>query len=86
MSPGNAAWAGRELLRLRQRHVAVGTRKAAQAAVMLDRRAERLADGRFLEVAVNGQGDLIVTGDRDLLALHPFMGVGILSPAAYLAR
>jgi putative PIN family toxin of toxin-antitoxin system len=43
-------------------------------------------DDRFLEVAVNGRADLIVTGDRDLLELDPFMGIAILSPAAYLAR
>ena len=40
----------------------------------------------FLEVAVNGRADLMITGDRDLLALDPFMGVAIVSPAAYLAR
>jgi predicted nucleic acid-binding protein len=27
---------------------------------------------------------LIVTGDRDLLALHPFMGIPVISPADYL--
>ena len=43
-------------------------------------------DDKFLEVAVNGQANLVVTGDRDLLELDPFMGVAILSPAAYLAR
>jgi uncharacterized protein len=43
-------------------------------------------DDKFLEVAVNGRADLIVTGDRDLLELDPFMGIGILTPAAYLAR
>jgi uncharacterized protein len=41
-------------------------------------------DDKFLEVAVNGRADLIITGDRDLLALNPFMGIAILSPAAYL--
>ena len=41
-------------------------------------------DDKFLEAAVNGRADLIVTGDRDLLELDPFMGVAILSPAAYL--
>lgn len=41
-------------------------------------------DDKFLEVAVHGRADLIVTGDADLLALHPFHGVGILTPAAYL--
>jgi putative PIN family toxin of toxin-antitoxin system len=43
-------------------------------------------DDKFLEVAVNGRADLIVTGDRDLLELNPFMGIAIFSPAAYLAR
>jgi putative PIN family toxin of toxin-antitoxin system len=43
-------------------------------------------DDKFLEVAVNGRADLIITGDRDLLELDPFMGIGILTPAAYLAR
>jgi putative PIN family toxin of toxin-antitoxin system len=43
-------------------------------------------DDKFLEVAVNGRADLMITGDRDLLELDPFMGIAILSPAAYLAR
>ena len=42
-------------------------------------------DDKFLELAVAGNADLILTGDQDLLALHPFRGIGILSPAAYLA-
>jgi putative PIN family toxin of toxin-antitoxin system len=41
-------------------------------------------DDKFLEVAVHGRADAIVTGDADLLALHPFRGVAILTPAAYL--
>jgi putative PIN family toxin of toxin-antitoxin system len=41
-------------------------------------------DDKFLEVAVHGRADLIVTGDRDLLDLHPFRGIAILTPAAYL--
>jgi uncharacterized protein len=43
-------------------------------------------DDKFLEVAVNGRADLMITGDRDLLALDPFMGISIVSPAAYLTR
>jgi len=42
-------------------------------------------DDKFLEVAVHGRAGLIVTGDADLLALHPFRGIAILSPAQYLA-
>ena len=42
-------------------------------------------DDKFLEVAVNGRATHLVTGDGDLLALHPFRGIPILSPAAFLA-
>jgi putative PIN family toxin of toxin-antitoxin system len=42
-------------------------------------------DDKFLEVAVHGRADAIVTGDADLLALHPFRGIAILTPADYLA-
>jgi len=43
-------------------------------------------DDKFLEVAVHGHADLIVTGDEDLLALHPFRGIAILTPSDYLGR
>jgi putative PIN family toxin of toxin-antitoxin system len=43
-------------------------------------------DDRFLEVAINGRAALILTGDADLLALHPWEGIAILSPADYLKR
>ena len=43
-------------------------------------------DDKFPELAVNGAASVIVTGDDDLLSLHPFRGVDILSPAAYLER
>jgi uncharacterized protein len=41
-------------------------------------------DDKFLEVALNGGADVIVTGDADLLALHPWRAIAILSPAQYL--
>jgi putative PIN family toxin of toxin-antitoxin system len=43
-------------------------------------------DDKFLEAAVNGRADVIVTGDKDLLDLNPFRGVAIVTPAGYLAR
>ena len=43
-------------------------------------------DDKFLEAAVNGRADVIVTGDTDLLDLNPFRGIAIVTPAAYLAR
>jgi putative PIN family toxin of toxin-antitoxin system len=43
-------------------------------------------DDKFLEVAVYGRAGVIVSGDADLLALHPFRGVAILTPAEFLDR
>jgi putative PIN family toxin of toxin-antitoxin system len=43
-------------------------------------------DDKFLDAAVNGRADVIVTGDKDLLDLNPFRGIAILTAAAYLAR
>jgi hypothetical protein len=41
-------------------------------------------DNKFLELAVSGKAKLIVTGDRDLLVLHPFREIAILSPHDFL--
>jgi len=43
-------------------------------------------DDRFLEVALNGRANAILTGDRDLLSLHPWRNVAILSPREYLKQ
>lgn len=43
-------------------------------------------DDKLLEVALNGRADVIVTGDSDLLAMSPWRGIAILSPANYLTR
>jgi uncharacterized protein len=42
-------------------------------------------DDKFLELAIDGRADLILTGDQDLLALHPFRGIRIIDPKQYLA-
>jgi putative PIN family toxin of toxin-antitoxin system len=41
-------------------------------------------DDKFLEVALNGRADLIITGDVDLVVLHPWRDVAVLSPVEYL--
>ena len=41
-------------------------------------------DNQILEVAVNGQAQVIVTGDEDLLVLNPFRDISIMKPADYL--
>lgn len=43
-------------------------------------------DDKFLEVAVNGRADVLVTGDGDLLTLNPFRGIAILTAADYVGR
>jgi putative PIN family toxin of toxin-antitoxin system len=42
-------------------------------------------DNKFLELAVSGKATHIITGDDDLLALHPFRGILILAPQDFLA-
>lgn len=41
-------------------------------------------DDKFLELAVAGQATAIVSGDDDLLVLHPFRGISILTPSGFL--
>lgn len=41
-------------------------------------------DDKFLELAVNGHADLIVSGDADLLTLNPFRGIPIVAPATFV--
>ena len=42
------------------------------------------SDDKFLELAIDGHADIIITGDKDLLTLHPFHGIPIITPTAYL--
>lgn len=54
--------------------------------VVITHRAQACRDPRddkFLHVALNGEAEAIVSGDRDLLMLDPFHGVRILSPSAF---
>ena len=41
-------------------------------------------DDKFLDAAVTGHADYLVSGDEDLLVLDPFRGVPVLTPAAFL--
>lgn len=43
-------------------------------------------DNKFLEAALAGQGDCVISGDEDLRVLHPWRGFEILSPAQALER
>lgn len=37
-------------------------------------------DNKFLELAVSGEAHYIVSGDKDLLVLHPFKNIPIVNP------
>lgn len=41
-------------------------------------------DDKFLEAAKGGSAQYIVTGDDDLLVLHPYQGIQILKPKEFL--
>jgi len=44
------------------------------------------SDNRYIECAVAGQADILVTGDKKhLLPIGEYEGVQILSPAGFLA-
>jgi uncharacterized protein len=42
-------------------------------------------DDKYLELALAAAAAFIVSSDDDLIVLHPWRGVSILSPAAYMA-
>jgi uncharacterized protein len=41
-------------------------------------------DEKFLELAVNGHADLIVSGAAALLVLNPFREIPIVTPATFV--
>jgi len=41
-------------------------------------------DNKFLELAAEANADYIITGDKDLLVLHPYQGIKILTAADFL--
>jgi putative PIN family toxin of toxin-antitoxin system len=59
---------------------------AAELVPIIERLAECRdpTDDKFLELAVNGHADLILTGDKDLLVLNPFRGIPIVAPATFI--
>ena len=43
-------------------------------------------DDKFLELAVSGHADCIISGDSDLLVLNPFQGIPVITPQAFLEK
>ena len=66
--------------------------EAFSATVELVEVKERLAlcrdphDDKFLELAVAGGADYLITGDADLLVMERFRTTAILAPAAFLEQ
>jgi putative PIN family toxin of toxin-antitoxin system len=52
--------------------------------IQLVRECRDPKDDKFLEVALNGRADVIITGDADLLEMNPWRGIEIVSPTDYL--
>ena len=44
-----------------------------------------MKDNQFLELAISGKANFIITGDKDLLVLHPFRNVKIITVNEFLA-
>jgi putative PIN family toxin of toxin-antitoxin system len=41
-------------------------------------------DDKYLELAVSGNAQCIISGDEDLLVLNPFRGIPVLTPRQFL--
>ena len=42
-------------------------------------------DNKYLEVAVSGKAQYLITGDQDLLVLNTFRGINIIKPEEFLS-
>jgi putative PIN family toxin of toxin-antitoxin system len=40
-------------------------------------------DDKFLELALNGEASHLITGDTDLLILHPFQNISVINPRSF---
>ena len=43
-------------------------------------------DNKFLEVAISANASCLISGDTDLLVMHPYETVWIMTPADFLIR
>ena len=42
-------------------------------------------DNRLLALALDSESEVVLTGDRDLLSLHPWRGIALVPPHEFLA-
>jgi predicted nucleic acid-binding protein len=69
--------------------VAVLVRSVARESVLVSGRVRVEVsrdpdDDKFLEAAIEGRAQYVVTGDKDLLGLKTYRGVRFVAPAAFL--
>jgi uncharacterized protein len=43
-------------------------------------------DNKFLELAATAKATYVITGDKDLLVLHPYSGISIVTPVEFLTH
>jgi predicted nucleic acid-binding protein len=41
-------------------------------------------DDKFIDIAINGEALHIITGDNDLLVLHPIETISVINPRNFL--
>jgi uncharacterized protein len=41
-------------------------------------------DNKYLELAISGDAEHLISGDNDLLVLNPFRGISIITPQSFL--
>ena len=58
---------------------------AELAAAVGTRHSRDADDDKFIHLAIAASADLVVSGDQDLLLLHPVRNIPVLAPAAALA-
>ncbi len=61
----------------------IKTEKISVTSVITDCRDPK--DNKFLELAIDGNADYIITGDSDLLILHPYRGISIVTTSEFLS-
>lgn len=76
-------------VQLSTRKTFLNSLRAISEMVIIEKRITACRDSKddkFLELALNGNANFIVTGDKDLLVLHPFESVEILTAADFLKK
>jgi uncharacterized protein len=43
-------------------------------------------DNKFLDLIVEIKADMLISGDKDLLVLHPFQSIPIITPSEFLSK